>query len=102
MSAAELPNSRAAWCSSPGPHRPDDEHPDPGIPQPLGQVDRRAGAVADSTELLEVHGHALVVAVLAGHPVVAEVLQQQLEGGAGLLAGGQHRQAEGRPRSAWS
>jgi hypothetical protein len=72
----------------------DEHHPDPGVPEPLGQVDRRAGAVGDGGELLEVDGHALVVAVLAGHPVVAEVLQQQPEGGAGVLAGGQHRQAE--------
>jgi hypothetical protein len=32
----------------------------------------------------------LIVAVLAGHPVVAEVFQQQPEDGVGVLGGGQH------------
>jgi hypothetical protein len=36
----------------------------------------------------------LVAAVFAGHAVAAEVLQQQPERGAGVLAVGQHRQAE--------
>jgi hypothetical protein len=54
-------------------------------PEPLGQVDRRTGAIRDGGELLEVDGHALAVAVLADHPVVAEVLQQQPERGAGVL-----------------
>jgi hypothetical protein len=31
------------------------------------------------------------VTVLAGHPVVAAVLQQEPKGGADVLAGGQHR-----------
>jgi hypothetical protein len=49
-------------------------------------------------KLLEVHGHALVVAVLAGHAVVAEVLKQRPGCGAEVLAGA----STGRLRTARS